>query len=282
MDDKGPDTTVWSRRSRKGTAALVGALFACAPIGCAAADEQPAIANAEVTTSTVGTGEESKPAEAESEPVPLPSRPRLATARVARVVDGDTVDLTNGRTVRLVQIDALESSGECFGQESGAMLAGLLPTGARVSLESDPALDNVDRYGRILRYVHRGETNLNLALVRRGAASVWFFDGDRGRYADRLVAAARSARARKVGAWGACRATLYPSSGFRTRPKTVGGNGAVAPLGRGDCMEGYSPCLPIAGDLDCADVEALGKAPVRVTGADPYRLDGDDDGSGCE
>jgi hypothetical protein len=47
-------------------------------------------------------------------------------------------------------------------------------------------------------------------------------------------------------------------------------------------MAGYRPCLPIAGDLDCDDVEALGKAPVRVRGTDPYGLDGDDDGRGCE
>ena len=48
-------------------------------------------------------------------------------------------------------------------------------------------------------------------------------------------------------------------------------------------MNGYSPCLPATEeDLDCADVRALGKAPVVVTGDDPYRLDGDDDGYGCE
>jgi hypothetical protein len=35
-------------------------------------------------------------------------------------------------------------------------------------------------------------------------------------------------------------------------------------------------------DLDCADVRALGVAPVRVVGSDPYRLDGDGDGYGCE
>ena len=45
-------------------------------------------------------------------------------------------------------------------------------------------------------------------------------------------------------------------------------------------MAGY--CLPIRGDLDCADVEAMGKAPVRVTGDDPYGLDEDGDGYGCE
>jgi hypothetical protein len=30
--------------------------------------------------------------------------------------------------------------------------------------------------------------------------------------------------------------------------------------------------------VDCADIRALGIAPVRVVGADPHRLDGDHDG----
>jgi len=48
------------------------------------------------------------------------------------------------------------------------------------------------------------------------------------------------------------------------------------------CHPSYSPCLPIVSDLDCSDVRAMGKAPVQVIGSDPYRLDGDGDGYGCE
>ncbi len=52
--------------------------------------------------------------------------------------------------------------------------------------------------------------------------------------------------------------------------------------GGSDCMSGYSPCLPVRSDLDCDDVVAMGKAPVGVRGSDPYGLDGDNDGVGCE
>ena len=52
--------------------------------------------------------------------------------------------------------------------------------------------------------------------------------------------------------------------------------------GGSGCAVGYTPCLPVTGDLDCADVRRLGRAPVRVTGADRYRLDGDGDGRGCD
>jgi hypothetical protein len=47
------------------------------------------------------------------------------------------------------------------------------------------------------------------------------------------------------------------------------------------CQPGYSPCLPRVADLNCADIPAS-KRPVRVTGSDPYRLDGDGDGRACE
>jgi len=47
------------------------------------------------------------------------------------------------------------------------------------------------------------------------------------------------------------------------------------------CQTGYSPCLPRVADLNCGDIPAS-KRPVRVTGDDPYRLDGDGDGVACE
>jgi hypothetical protein len=59
-----------------------------------------------------------------------------------------------------------------------------------------------------------------------------------------------------------------------------GSSGASGGGGPG-CEPGYSPCLPVAGDLDCADIPDS-KKPVHVTGSDPYRLDGDGDGLGCE
>src|SRR2546429_321314 len=43
------------------------------------------------------------------------------------------------------------------------------------------------------------------------------------------------------------------------------------------CEPGYSPCLPRVADLNCSDIPAT-KKPIRVTGSDPYRLDGDRDG----
>jgi len=47
------------------------------------------------------------------------------------------------------------------------------------------------------------------------------------------------------------------------------------------CTPGYSPCLPAKADLDFGQINDALK-PVRVTGEDPYALDRDRDGLGCE
>ncbi len=119
------------------------------------------------------------------------------TARAAawrRIADGDTLRLTDGRRIRLVQIDAPEPGSECFGAAAGRELAGLAPPGSDVELERDPSLDDHDRFGRLLRYVSVEGDNLNLALVERGAAAPYFFRGERGRYADDLLDAAEAAQ----------------------------------------------------------------------------------------
>lgn len=133
--------------------------------------------------------------------------------------DGDTLRTTSGRRVRLVQIDAPELHGDCYGKAALSALRRLAPQGTRVTLVRDPALDATDRYGRQLRYVFVSGANVNLALVRQGAASPYFFRGDRGRYARDLIAALDEARAARRGYWGACpQARLNTGIGSITGP----------------------------------------------------------------
>ena len=142
-----------------------------------------------------------------------------APATVERIIDGDTLVVRGGARVRLVQIDAPEAGEECFASASTRELVRLTGAGARVELEIDPALDEVDRYGRLLRYVHAGGRNVNLELVRRGAATPWFYGGERGRYAARLLTATSAARAARRGMWGACRVSWSPDDPVDTRPR---------------------------------------------------------------
>jgi micrococcal nuclease len=103
-----------------------------------------------------------------------------------------------------VQIDAPELHGDCYGKAALVALRRLAPKGARITLVRDPVLDATDRYGRQLRYVFVSGTNVNLALVRQGAASPYFFRKARGRFARDLLAAVAGARTARRGYWGAC------------------------------------------------------------------------------
>ncbi len=83
-----------------------------------------------------------------------------------------------------------------------------------------------------------------------------------------------------------------PSGGTRTKPQSLirivisdVQRRAVARPSR-NCTPGYSPCLPPASDYDCAGGSGNGPkyvyGSVRVMGPDPYDLDRDGDGVGCQ
>ncbi len=192
---------------------------------------------------------------------------------VVTVVDGDTVDvrLTGGKRerVRLIGIDATER-GACFSSQATSR-ARVLALDKQVVLRGDPTQDTRDRYGRLLAYVWLpGGKDLGYRLTAEGFAKVYVYRDVFQRHSA-YVQAERLAKAVPRGLWQGCKAETAPQS-VATPP----------PAASASCHASYSPCLPIVGDLDCADVRALGKAPVRVSGSDPYRLDGDGDGFGCE
>jgi micrococcal nuclease len=141
-------------------------------------------------------------------------------ATVARVGDGDTLDLRSGERVRLLQIDAPELAGECYGRDALRALERLVPAGSRISLQADPYLDDRDRYGRFLRYVtsSRGVI-VNVEAVRVGAATPYFRGGEQGLYADELLAAVEDARRSRAGLWGECRVSWRPDRLVTTRPR---------------------------------------------------------------
>jgi len=237
-----------------------------------------AVTEEEAEATTEEAAEETTTEEEEAEPPPPPPT-------VARVVDGDTIHLTDGRRIRLVQIDATEAGSECYAQKSTRALKNLLPQGYEIRLARDARLDNRDQYGRLLRYVIASGENVNVLLVQRGAASAYFFDGDRGRFATKLERSADTARARGRGAWGACEAsTDYLAAWTTSRKKPAqssgGGGGANChPSYAGACLDPSSP------DYDCSG--GSGDGPdytgfVRVVGPDEYGLDADGDGQGCE
>ncbi|NYI43076.1 endonuclease YncB(thermonuclease family) [Nocardioides aromaticivorans] len=149
-------------------------------------------------------------------PVVAPATPHRAVrydATVTRVEDGDTVvvRLRTGRVrhVRVLGIDTHEvlfGAHECGGAAGSRSMHRLLPVGTRVRLYRDPAQVDVDRYRRLLRYVHRAADGLDVGRTQlgRGLAEVYVYgDGPFARRAayQRVEA---SAQRRDVGIWRWC------------------------------------------------------------------------------
>lgn len=147
-------------------------------------------------------------------PTPSPAPTKLRQwARVTKVVDGDTVDvrlLSNGKVkrVRLVGVNTPEMRPrQCYAVKATRLTKRLLPRGTRVLLVRDTTQANVDRYGRLLRYVHKGKkakVDVNRRIVVRGAAKVYVYQRNFKRTAS-YRAAQRYAKAHRSGLWGACR-----------------------------------------------------------------------------
>ena len=144
--------------------------------------------------------------------------PSHADIKITSITDGDTIKLSDGTSVRLLQIDSPELRGnECYATEAQKALAKLINRSGKISLTTDPNLDEVDRYGRLLRYLFIGKRNINLEMVRVGAAAPYFYRSERGHYSEKLIKAAQSARANSRGLWSACPNTkLEPNRALAT------------------------------------------------------------------
>jgi micrococcal nuclease len=126
-------------------------------------------------------------------------------ALVAKVVDGDTIELSDGRKVRYIGMNTPEThhptkGKECFGEAASARNTELV-LGKTVQLEKD--VSETDRYGRLLRYVWLGETLINQELVAEGYAFASSYPPDIGRQ-DSLKKAEAEARIDNRGLWASC------------------------------------------------------------------------------
>lgn len=205
----------------------------------------------------------------------------VAANNVSKIYDGDTITMSNGEKVRLLQIDTPElSSKECYGDQARAELVKLLSKSNNVKLTSDPKLDKTDSYGRSLRYVFIGKTNINLKMVEIGAAAPYFYRGELGAYSSKILKAAENAKKNRLGLWGLCPGTqLTPDRSVQT----LVSNSSQTLNPNSSCDPNYEGCVPtFPPDLDCPDIKRLGLAPVRVIGKDVHKLDRDGDGIGCD
>lgn len=120
--------------------------------------------------------------------------------KVARIIDGDTIELADKTRVRYTGVDTPET-GDCFGASASKANSDLV-LGKEVILETDVQI--LDKYGRKLAYVFvESGSNVwmvNEELVKQGVARVSTYPPN-VKYTERFQTAEREARERKVGLW---------------------------------------------------------------------------------
>jgi micrococcal nuclease len=204
-----------------------------------------------------------------------PAQPAGDVVSVTRIVDGDTIAVSSGDTVRLIGIDTPETRHpsqpvECFGAQATQHATELVGPGTSVRLVYD--VERTDRYGRTLAYVYRVADDLfvNLQMVRDGFAVMATYPPNVA-HVEAFRAAEQEARSANRGLWGAC-------------------GGADTPAGQsGSPSPPAAPSSPNGGggDRDCSDFSSHEEAQRFYEaeggpGQDPHRLDGDGDGLACE
>lgn len=115
------------------------------------------------------------------------------------ILDGDTFELENGETVRLIGIDAPEIF-DPGGDIARDFLSYLILDKKIILLPGDEDKDN---YGRLLRYVYIGDTSVNEEMIRRGYAEVRYLSQDDPNL-DYYIQLEIEAEEKKAGLWS-CR-----------------------------------------------------------------------------
>ena len=141
------------------------------------------------------------------------SKDGIEKSQVRRVVDGDTVELTNGQKIRLLNIDTPETVKAntpvmCYGPEASTFTKKLL-TDKMVQLTADKEAD--DKYGRGLRFIFLDgvdtsnvENSINAELVKNGFARMVVYKPN-NTYAKEFQTWENEAKSKKLGLWGSCK-----------------------------------------------------------------------------
>lgn len=239
-----------------------------------------------------------------SSPVQIAAAPSgdRVQAQVISVGDGDTIRaiIANGQeiTVRLACIDAPETN-QPLGPEATEALRFMLPRDQAIALR----ISDIDRYGRTVAEIYRGESLINLTMVREGAAVIYsqYLNGCASNR-DEYLKAESAAREEKLGFWKDNKGVMpwdwrrgqRTASTRSPEPQEIPVQQPspepspeplieteAPPQADSSCDPSYpGVCIPSAPpDLDCGDIS---ERRFTVTGSDPHGFDRDGDGIGCE
>ena len=126
---------------------------------------------------------------------------------VTRVVDGDTIELSNGKAVRYIGMDTPEIrekkdsewiyNPRPYAEEASAFNKKLVE-GKSVRLEFD--VQKRDKYKRLLAYVYVGENMANMEMVKQGYGMIYTYPPN-VKYTEKFLEAQKEARDHKRGLW---------------------------------------------------------------------------------
>lgn len=126
------------------------------------------------------------------------------TAKVIKVIDGDTITLDNNEKVRLIGIDTPER-GDCYYKEATLSLRNLV-LNKQVTLEKD--ITNRDKYNRLLRYIYINDSLINDIQVRGGYAEAYLYKPD-VKYYHIFKVSEKYAKRNNLGIWKDCKISAF-------------------------------------------------------------------------
>jgi micrococcal nuclease len=125
-------------------------------------------------------------------------------AKVTRVIDGDTIELEDGRKIRYLLVDTPESTGgatDCYGTNAKDFNTDLV-MGRTVTLSFD--VECTDRFDRTLAYVYVDGQEVNSLMIERGYGCVLHIPPNGESRHEEFQALQLSAERAMRGLWGFC------------------------------------------------------------------------------
>lgn len=268
--------------SRKKTGVILGGLtfLFFILIGATAPPVEPQVASSSTEKGSETQTSASPALLSTPTPSPFPSHGGIFV-KVVNVVDGDTIKIETGETVRYIGIDTPETVHpnkpvQCYGKEASDKNTALVE-GKVVELEKD--ISEKDKYGRLLRYIWIGDMLVNETLVREGYAQSNTYPPD-VKYQDRFLAAQKLAREEQKGLWGevCASATLQPTS-KPTQAATTTNTGASPTSAQSSGGSGTYACNC---SKTCGQMSSCAEAQYQLNVCGCAARDADHDGIACD
>lgn len=197
--------------------------------------------------------------------------------QVVKVVDGDTIQVSSGKVIRIIGIDTPETvdprkTVQCFGIEASNKAKEIL-LNKTVQLESDATQGNKDKYNRYLRYVWMDNktTDYGASMIQNGYAFEYTYYLPY-KYQEKYKALQKEAEQNKKGLWadGAC--STKSTTQDISNPTVQNSPPA----------QKISEDFTCVGKTKCAEMVSCAEAMFYLNNCGVSGLDGDKDGVPCE